>query len=73
MKQYCRYCGSCSEGDCYYCSAKNKVLIASEIIRPNNCKDYGYCGMDVITGNVHEIKEHKEKVNDGEQIRWCEE
>ena len=69
MKQYCRYCGSCCEGDCYYCSAKDKVLTEKEITKPNNCRDYGYCGMDIITGKVHKAKFRKEKSNDGEQLQ----
>ena len=69
MKQYCRYCGNCIEGDCFYCTEKEKVLSDSSITRPNNCKDYGYCGIDLITGKDHVIKERKEKVNEGEQIR----
>lgn len=72
MKQYCRYCGFCSEGDVYYCSAKSKVLPASALIRPNNCNDYGDCGIDIVTGKEHEPKDQKKRkkpVEDGEQMK----
>ena len=68
MRQYCRYCGNCIEGDCFYCMEKEEVLSASSITRPNSCKDYGYCGIDLITGKDHVIRKRTEKVNDGEQM-----
>ena len=47
---------------------KEEVLSASSITRPNSCKDYGYCGIDLIAGKDHVIRKRTEKVNDGEQM-----
>ena len=61
MKQYCRYCASLVNGDALYCDAKDKVLSESQIKRPNNCKEYAYCGFDE-NGFEHTPKEYKRKV-----------
>ena len=61
MKQYCRYCASLVNGDALYCDAKDKVLSESQIKRPNNCKEYAYCGFDE-NGFEHMPKEYKRKV-----------
>ena len=50
-------------------TVKDKILTEKEITRPNNCRDYGYCGMDIITGKIHKAKFRKEKSNDGEQLQ----
>ena len=60
MKQYCRYCANLVNGDALYCCAKEKVLSESQIKRPNNCKEYAYCGFDE-NGFEHTIKERKLK------------
>ena len=47
MKQYCRYCGwlrDLGDGGPWYCEAKDKGIKA--IKSANNCKEYGYCGLD---------------------------
>ena len=55
MKQYCRYCGFCSEVDGgYYCGEREKLMSESQIKRANNCKDYGYTDVgDVISGKQY--------------------
>ena len=55
MKQYCRYCGFCSEVDGgYYCGEHEKLMSESQIKRANNCKDYGYTDVgDVISGGQY--------------------
>lgn len=58
MKQYCRYCAFCFEGDCYYCSALNKPLGDEQIKRPNKCKEFAMLN-DVITGREYKPREQK--------------
>ena len=55
MKQYCRYCGFCSEVDSvYYCGEHEKLMSESQIKRANNCKEYGYTDVgDVISGGQY--------------------
>jgi len=55
MKQYCRYCGFCSEVDSgYYCGEHEKMMSESQIKRANNCKEYGYTDVgDVISGGQY--------------------
>ena len=55
MKQYCRYCGFCSEVDGgYYCGEREKLMSEGQIKRANNCKDYGYTDVgDVISGGQY--------------------
>ena len=55
MKQYCRYCGFCSEVDSgYYCGEHEKLMSESQVKRANNCKDYGYTDVgDVISGGQY--------------------
>lgn len=53
-KQYCRYCGFCSSGDLYYCSAHNKLLCESTIKRANKCRDFVLSDLgDVDTGKPY--------------------
>lgn len=51
MKQYCRYCGFCSEVDGgYYCGEKERLMSEDQIKRANNCDEYAYTTAgDVIT------------------------
>ena len=60
MKQYCRYCARLCNGDALYCDAKEKVLLENQIKRPNNCREYVYCGFDE-NGFEHTPKEYKRK------------
>ena len=55
MKQYCRYCGFCSEVDSgYYCGEHKKLMSESQIKRANNCKEYGDTDVgDVISGGQY--------------------
>lgn len=72
MKQYCRYCAFCIETDGYYCTDHCRFIADSSIKSANNCKEFAYCGMDIITGKDHEPKDYQQrrrKTNDGEQIR----
>lgn len=76
MGKYCRWCGYCIDNgyNDYYCTKKEKFL-STATVKSYNCKDFGDCGIDVITGEDRkERKPHKrvEKVNDGEQIRMGE-
>lgn len=61
MKQYCRYCCSCSYGDVPYCSVKEQTMSEREIKRVNNCKDFDFCHFDVITCKDYEPRKPKVK------------
>ena len=64
MKQYCRYCGFCFEGDCFYCSTNECVLTLSKITHENHCDDYADIGVDILTGKKrNESKQDKTLVN----------
>lgn len=62
MKQYCRYCGSCFEGDAFYCSAMEKIISESTLKRANNCPEYVDCGIDVITGKERSARNARARV-----------
>ena len=62
MKQYCRYCAFCFEGDCFYCGDHDKVLTEEQIKRVNTCKDFILSGIgDVITGKAYEPRPRKKR------------
>ena len=62
LKQYCRYCAHCFEGDGYYCGEKVMVLTEAEIKRENKCKDFWYCvNGDVITGKHYKPQIHRKR------------
>lgn len=72
MKNYCRYCGACNDigVNDYYCSIK-EIFLTEQTVKSWACKDFGDCGIDIITGKGH--KERKSttrrlKINDGEQV-----
>lgn len=70
MKQYCRYCYLCCDGDAYYCTEKAKILSESQLLRANNCPHYAYCGIDIITGKDHVERHVINKADNGsEQIK----
>ena len=67
MKQYCRYCYGCIEGDCYYCTVQDRVLSEASIKRPNQCKDFEESTLgDIITGRQYTPRAQREKLD---QIR----
>jgi hypothetical protein len=61
MANYCRYCASAIEGDCFYCTEKERVMSEQHVKQPNYCKEYVDCGIDLITGKRHLIKPKKAK------------
>ena len=71
MKQYCRYCGSCIFGDCYYCTDKQRVLTESEVKRANHCDSFNLSDLgDVDTGKQYKPKEPKRKQCEGQVSLW---
>ena len=46
MKQYCRYCAFCFEGDVFYCGNHDEVLNEGKIKRVNHCKDFAFTEED---------------------------
>lgn len=66
MKKYCRYCCHCILGDCYYCTAKEKVL--GRVDKVVACNDFVLSELgDVETGRQYQPRQPKEKSNN-EQI-----
>lgn len=58
MKQYCRYCAFCIEGDCYICTLHEKELNEDKIKRSNKCSDFDLSVMgDIITGKQYKPRE----------------
>lgn len=59
MKQYCRYCANCIYGDIPYCDIKKQTMNEAYIKRVNNCKDYNFCNIDVISGKDYSPRKQK--------------
>ena len=58
--KYCRYCSFCICGDCYYCTAFDKVL--NRVDRATNCESFALSEMgDVDTGKPYKPREPKVK------------
>lgn len=55
MAQYCKYCSYCIDGDCYYCTAKEKVLGDEQIHHTNKCKLY----IEAFDGSVIDGKKYQ--------------
>ena len=68
MRQYCRYCAFCFEGDVYFCDVFDKPLTDLALKNANNCHAYGYCGIDVITGKEH-VERRKLNITDNESVQ----
>lgn len=63
LKQYCRYCGFCSSGDVYYCSAHDKLLRESTIKRANKCRDFVLSDLgDVDTGKQYKPQNKRTEI-----------
>lgn len=62
MKQYCRYCAFCFEGDGYHCSDKDTCLSERQIKRANTCKNFALSELgDVVTGKAYKPRVKTEK------------
>lgn len=48
MKQYCRYCNHCINGDAVYCEALNKTMSEEKAKRLNRCKEFVFNEIDVF-------------------------
>ena len=67
MKQYCRYCAFCSEGDVFYCSDHDEVLSEGKIKRVNHCKDFTFTEEDVFNpDHKYTPRVIKPRVDDGQ-------
>lgn len=72
VKGYCRWCGHCIDNgyNDYYCTNHDK-FITTATAKSYCCKDFGDCGIDVITGKKFHTRTPKR--DDGEQTRlWIE-
>ena len=84
MKQYCRYCAFCIDGDCYYCTAQDRVLKPAETRRVRVCPDFQLSELgDVDSGKQYQPRKQKsddgakpisiwdnfERINIGEEIQ----
>lgn len=64
MKQYCRYCAFCFEGDGYFCGHKSKYLSIDKIKRENKCKEFALAPEgDIITGKHYHPQERQDKLD----------
>ena len=60
MKQYCRYCAHCFEGDAYYCGEHKQVLSETQIKRANQCKDFALSDLgDILTGKQYQPRDSR--------------
>ncbi len=71
MKQYCRYCVHCFEGDGYCCSAKERYMSEEQIKRANNCPDF-ILSEDIITGREYKPKPIKIETEELPQLSFEE-
>ena len=64
MNQYCHYCAFAIEGDCYYCTAHDRVLSENALKRVNKCADYAESELgSIITGKRYTPRERAEKLD----------
>lgn len=70
MKQYCRYCAHCFEGDGFGCSNHPKGeqphWTEEQIKRANNCPNFALTE-DIITGREYKPREYKPREHKPEQ------
>ena len=68
MKQYCRYCSWFVCGNGEYCERLNKEMSEYGAKRANKCRFFDFNEIDAY--NIeHKYKPHKQKEEDGEQVR----
>lgn len=60
MRQYCRYCVHCIEGDTFFCTDDERTMSEEEIKRANNCSNF-MLTEDIITGREYTPRERKPK------------
>lgn len=48
MKQYCRYCNHCINGDAVYCEALKITISEEKAKRVNHCKEFVFNEIDVF-------------------------
>ena len=60
MRQYCRYCVHCIEGDVFFCTNDERTMSEAEIKRVNNCPNF-MLTEDIITGREYAPRERKPK------------
>ena len=60
MRQYCRYCVHCIEGDVFFCTYGEHTMSEAEIKRANNCLNF-MLTEDIITGREYIPRERKPK------------
>lgn len=68
MKQYCRYCVHCIEGDCFFCTDDERTMSEAEIKRVNNCPNF-MLTEDIITGREYAPREPKAIEDNSGQLK----
>ena len=48
MKQYCRYCNHCINGDAVYCEVLKITMSEGKAKRVNNCNEFDFNVIDVF-------------------------
>lgn len=60
MRQYCRYCSFCIDGNGLYCTSHEKSLTEKQFRRENHCPEFILSELgDVRTGNQYRPKKPK--------------
>lgn len=59
MKQYCRYCVHCIEGDVFFCADDARIMSEAEIKRANNCSNF-MLTEDIIAGKEYKPRKPRE-------------
>lgn len=73
MKQYCRYCSHCIQGDCFYCTVFDMELTEQRIKQLNKCKEFNLCELgDVESGRQYKPRKLREPSIELPQITFEE-
>ncbi len=67
MKQYCKYCAYCVDGDAYYCTLKDIVLSESKVRRTNRCADYQYSVLGDVNSGKQYTPRNQRSITDGKE------
>ena len=70
MRQYCRYCAFCFEGDGFHCSDKGIELSEGKIKHANKCKEFSFLNADVITGKEYKPHTISELAKNQIKFNW---
>lgn len=67
MRQYCRYCVHCIEGDVFFCTDDERTMSEAEIKRANNCPNF-MLTEDIISGKPYNPRRKYDRKTEPEEI-----